>query len=64
VIPCENRVRRAETAAAGAADLERPAFKRREGFFPRWKSNPSVNEASRKGAEDLDRPTFLRAQAD
>lgn len=63
VIPCESRVSRTE-AIAETIDLDRPAFKRREGFFPRWKSNPSVNQASGKGAEDLDRPTFLRAQAD
>ncbi len=63
VIPCEKRVNRTEETIENR-ELERPAFKRREGFFPRWKSSPSVNQAGAKGGEDLDRPTFLRAQAD
>ena len=73
VIPVEKRtVDDMETVPS--RDLEKPAFRRRDGFWPRWKSNPSLNRVEEKaeepartksgGKDDLDRPTFLRAHAD
>ncbi len=67
LIPVEKRVHEVSDELA-LDDLKRPAFRRREGFFPRWRQNPSVNErpapADARSRDDLDRPTFLRAHAD
>ena len=62
VIPREARVERNEEQVE-VQDLQRPAFRRREGMLSRWKTQRKSIRQTRN-EDDLDTPTFLRAQAD